>query len=210
MRKFFPLVGFHQMGDDQLSTEAGSVLTSMTANVYFTTPAPALSVLETALEDYREKLEIARRRGSPMDTTLKNQTRAVLADVLVELGAYVRFIAKGDLAIIQSSGFQPSAVYVPGSKPDVPQNVQLLNHLGDGELQLKFNRVYYALVYEYRLAEVSETQEPLVWRDRQTTTNSMKTIISGLTRGVEYEVQVRAINRHGRSAWSQPARQIAL
>jgi hypothetical protein len=174
MRKFFPLVGFHQMGDDQLSTAAGSILTAMMANVYFPTPVPALTVLEAALEDYREKLEVARRRGSPMDTTLKNQTKAVLADVLVEMGAYIKFTAKGDAAIIQSSGFQLSSAHAPGSKPGVPLNVQLLNHLGDGELQLKFNPVKDALIYEYRLAEVSETNEPLVWRDRQSTSNSLK------------------------------------
>jgi hypothetical protein len=182
----------------------------MTANTHFPTPAPALAVLETALEDYREKLEIARSNGSRMDTTLKNQVKAVLADVLIELGAYVKFIAKGDRAIIQSSGFQPSQEHLPGERPFAPQNVQMLNHLGGGELQLKYNKVSNAVMYEYRLAEVSADGVTEEWRDRVPVFNSVKTIISGLTRRMEYEVQVRAINRHGISPWSQPVRQIAL
>lgn len=210
MRKFFPLVGFHKMGDDQLATEAGSILTAMMANAHFSTPAPSLTVLETALEDYREKLEIARRKGSPMDTTLKSQAKAVLADVLVELGSYVKFIAKGDRAIIQSSGFLTSQDHLSGERPSAPQYVQMLNHLGGGELQLKFNKVSNAVMYEYRLAEVSADGTKGEWSDRVPVFNSVKTIIGGLTRRMEYEVQVRAINRHGISPWSQPVRQIAL
>ncbi len=210
MRKFFPLVGFHKMGDDQLATEAGSILTAMMANAHFPSPAPALAVLEAVLEEYREKLEIARRKGSPMDNTLKNQAKAVLAEVLIELGAYVKFIAKGDRAIIQSSGFLPSQDHFPGGKPSAPENVQMLNHLGGGELQLKFNKVSNAVMYEYRLAEVSADGVTGEWSDRVPVFNSVKTIIDGLTRRMEYEVQVRAINRHGTSPWSQPARQIAL
>lgn len=160
MRKVFPLVGFHQMGDDELAIEAGAIKEAMTGNADFAQPSPPLSDVEADLDDYRLKLEIARRKGSPYDTTLKNQAKDKLAETMKQLGSYVNFVAKGDLALIQSAGFQPSSYGIQGVPSD-PEGLKVINGELMGELIVRFNAVKTASLYQYRYAAVPESgQEP--------------------------------------------------
>ncbi len=209
MRKYFPLVGFQQMGDDQLSTAAGTIVQAMTGNANFVTPAPRLEEISTVLDDYRQKLESARKRNGSMSTTLKNQAKDLLAEQLRNLGAYVKITAAGDLAIIQSSGFKASAGYGNADTPPTPNGQRL--DVGDleGELVLRFNAVKNANIYEYRFAPVPAAGQEPDWSANLFTANSRRNVIGKLDRAREYQVQVRAVNRHGASNWSPPVRQIA-
>ncbi len=210
MGNYFPLVGFSGMRDDTLANKVGIILLAMQGNTRFLNPSPSLTDVEAALDDFRLKLETAGRKGSPMDTTLKKQSRTVLMALLKRLGRYVEEVAAGDLAVIQSSGFTSSADAVPGTVPGTPQYVVVAHGKLSGELKLSFQAVKEALLYEYRYAVLPVDGSAPEWSDRLTTGNSRAAIISGLTRATEYLVQVRAVNSHGAGDWSQSVAQVAL
>lgn len=210
MRNYFPKIGFHRKKDDELATDAGAIYHAMDGNDTFKAPVPPLEELGSALELYRSRLERVRATGALLDTTLKKQSRIELMRVLRDLGSYVRRIAKGDPAIIHSSGFELCADPTPGGTAGTPELVKLLHTGRTGELYLKFDAVKNAISYEYRIRIVKDDDPSTEWQDRVITHNSVKTLISGLKRKEEYEVQVRSVNRHGYSNWSEPARQIVL
>src|SRR5690606_1093514 len=127
MRNYFPKIGFHRKKDDELATDAGAIYHAIDGNDAFTAPVPSLEELWSALELYRSRLERVRATGALLDTTLKKQSRIELMQVLRDLGSYVRRIAKGDLAIIQSSGFEVCADPAPGRTAHTPENVTLVH-----------------------------------------------------------------------------------
>ena len=208
MRKYFPLVGFQRMGDDELATEAGAIKEAMIGNADFTQPSPPLTDVETDLDDYRLKLNVSRRKGSPYETTLKNQAKDKLAETLRQLGAYVNIVAKGDLALIQSAGFKPSSFGVQGVPADT-EGVKVVVGELMGDLIVRFNPVKAASLYQYRYAPVPQYGQEPEWSPLIVTGNSRRNVISGLTRGEEYQVEVRAVNRHGAGNWCPAVRQLA-
>ncbi len=210
MRTYFPLVGFSGVKDDALATKANTVLQAMDGHPLFPTPVPALATVQAAYEDYALKLAEARRRGSPRETTLKNQSKAVLIGLLKKLGAYVADVADGDLAVIQASGFDASAGQGAGTVPGQPLGVRLLNGRLASTLQLTFFQVPGARLYEYRYAQVPVGGAGPDWSDRIVTSNSRITIIAGLQRVTEYMVQVRAVNNYGPGDWSAAAMRVVI
>ena len=210
MGPYFPLISFSWMRDDALANKAGIILLAMSANTLFPAPSPSLTHVEAALDDFRTKLETAGRKGSQLDTTLKDQSRGRLIPLLQKLGRYVREVSEGDRAVIQSSGFTCSSDRRPGDIPEIPLHVMLRNGQLSGELKLSFSKVEGARLYEYRYAKMPATGTEPVWSDRFTTSNSRGTVISGLTRVTEYLVQVRALNNHGASDWSQPVAHVVM
>lgn len=210
MNYYFPLVGFSGVKDDELATKGRTVLQAMDGNPLFPNPVPDLSVLSDAYDDYVIRLAEARRRGSPRETTLKNQSKDVLKGLLKRLGAYVDGVADGDLAIIQSSGFEASATRTAGTVPGQPQDVRLTNGMLSGTLQLSFQNVANARLYEYRYAQMAPMGSEPEWSERIIASNSRITIIFGLERVREYLVQVRAVNNYGPGDWSNTVAQVVI
>src|SRR5690606_726898 len=103
------LSGFKRWSDEQFSTLASTVYNAMESNPYFKTPLPELEDVKTVIDVYDEKLAMARRKGSPYDTAVKNEVRLELEKTLAELAFYVNKVAEGNLPMVLSSGFQVSS-----------------------------------------------------------------------------------------------------
>jgi len=100
-----PSVSFLKTSSDpKLVTTTGGILKGMTNNPSFLTPSPPLVVLQSGLDDFSTALARAADGGKTL-TARKNDKRAALALLLRELAAYLVVACKGDLAVLQSSGF---------------------------------------------------------------------------------------------------------
>src|SRR5882757_9856525 len=93
---------------------ARTVVTKMTANPNFTTPAPTLPSLTTAANDLETAASAAQaaRASSKQATSVQADKEKVLSDLLLQEAAYVQNITAGDKTKIESSGFSvnnPSA-----------------------------------------------------------------------------------------------------
>src|SRR3546814_803343 len=117
MRKERVYTDYRRWSDDALATLAGRTVEFMTDNTNFAEPQPALADYTLLVTDYRQKLEIARNRGSQVEVTAKNNARRALLRAMKQLGFYVNMIADGDAHILASSGLilinQPQAARIP-------------------------------------------------------------------------------------------------
>src|SRR5690606_782048 len=105
MKKRTARGGFKNIKDNDLLNLGGTVLLAMESNANFTTPDPDLAVVQAAYDDYKLKLETASRQGSPLDKSVKRDSKTALVGLLKRLAFYVNTVADGDLSIVLSSGF---------------------------------------------------------------------------------------------------------
>lgn len=188
--------------DDTLATLAGRTVEFMTDNADFPTPQPDLAAYTALVIDYRQKLEVARNRGSVVEVTAKNNARRELLRAMKQLAFYVNVTANGDAHLLAGSGFilvsQPQALQIP----HVPLFGVLEDGAKSGELNFRFEAIANAWEYEYQVTSVlAENGEP-EWDEMQRTTNSLRNVVAPVVPGTRYFARVRARNGKGESDWS--------
>jgi hypothetical protein len=90
--------------DGDLANIAYRIVESLKDNQHFPNPTPALAVVETALQEYRDALVNAAGKDKAM-VSVKNDKRAVLRALLAELANYVTDTSQGDKSLLLTSGF---------------------------------------------------------------------------------------------------------
>lgn|SRR5690606_1220021 len=195
------LIGFARMKDDELLVAGNTIIGAMTDNGHFSSPSPSLADVQALLDDFSNKLAVARKRGSPEDTALKGDSRLLLEEALQRLGYYVNSVAKGHLATVLSSGFPVNASATATLVPLRIESVKLTDGRQSGQVRLDFANQSKVLLYEYcyRLQQQPEEE----WSERITTTSSRGNIIAPLPPGERVEVKVRAVNSKGIGDWSE-------
>lgn len=195
-------LGFYGYTDADFENKVAHILNSMTGNPAFPTPIPALADVQAALNKYREDL-IAAATLDRVAIAKKNQSRAELELLVKQLGMYVMFIAREDVAILTSSGFtlskQPEPRYITN-----PGNVTLSNGLSSGELVASVEAVPGAKSYVYQIV-ATEPTDTTVWES--ITVTRSKYTFGGLLPGKRYWVRVAAAGRDEQIAYSPVASQ---
>ncbi|HWK58464.1 MAG TPA: fibronectin type III domain-containing protein [Parapedobacter sp.] len=205
MKKRTARSGFKHMKDQELLTFGYTVHAAMDGNAYFATPEPDLATLLISVDDFRTKMEMANRKGSPLDFSLKNDSREVLIELLKQLAFYVNKTARGDLSIILSSGFRPVALPTKSVPPQTPLWVTLSDYRQKGQARLDFEPVDNVRLYEYQYTDEVDASGQVVWPvDVLDTPRSSINVLAPLQKGVEYYVRVRAKNGVGASDWTDP------
>ena len=203
-RKAKALIGFSKMKDNELLIATSTVGGAMTDNPHFPTPMPTLADVQLLLDDFSAKLAIARKRGSPEDTAIKDESKVPLAEAMQQLGYYVNSVAKGHLSTVLSSGFPTNATSASAMVPLIVDSVKASDGRQSGQVRLDFAKQDNVRLYEYVYRKVQTPEEE--WSDRLTTTSSRGNIIAPLELGHYYEMKVRAVNTKGAGDWSQTAR----
>lgn len=199
--KFKALIGFTRLKDDELMVTAATVIGAMTDNVHFAQPTPALESVQGLLDDFSLKLAAARRRGSPEETALKNESREPLETALQQLAYYVNSVAQGHLSTLLSSGFPTNSVGTPVQIPLKVEAVKLTDGRQSMQARLDFAAQRKVLMYEYQYRQEAEEE----WSERFATSSSRVNIIAPLVVAKRYEVRVRAVNTQGAGDWSDTA-----
>ncbi|NGM62670.1 fibronectin type III domain-containing protein [Sphingobacterium sp. SGG-5] len=202
-RKAKALIDFTRMKEDGLVVATNTIIGAMTDNSHYPTPTPTLADLQVVLDDFSNKLAIARKRGSPEDTALKDESKEPLKEALQQLAYYVNVCAKGHLSTLLSSGFPISSAEGPKLAPSAVENVRMSDGHQSGQVRFDFAKQKNVAVYEYQFRKVTEPESE--WSDRYATTSSRGNILAPLEPGQRYEVRVRAINAQGIGDWSQVA-----
>ena len=202
-----PSVSFLNTDSDALLiTDTGSIITAMTGNASYPTPAPTLAVIQAALDAFVAAVADAANGGVTL-TAIKNDKRAALVALLRELASYVHVACKGDLTVLLSSAF-------PIQKPQrfpigvLPAPTGLTVALGSrtGELNASALPVPGAAIYNWR---VTTAAQPNV--DVQTAqTTAASNVFDNLTPGVVYNIQANVVGSAGPSDWSDPVPQMAV
>jgi hypothetical protein len=199
--------GFDNQSADQLITAGGVVLAGLTNNPAFPSPPVDLQTLQSAVDGLNAALAAQAHAGLAA-TAEKNSKQAALTALLRKLQRYVEDNCGDDVTVLLSSGFQAAAdthVRGPLENPAIV-SVDYRN----GELVLKVAPVRRAKCYEVRMASLDANSVLGPLQPAGLFTNSRSMTISGLTPGMTYMFQVRAIGGStGYSDWSNPVSRIA-
>ena len=180
---------FGKYKDTDLNQKAQHIVDSLTGNAHFPTPAPALTVLQTAITDYANALAKA-VDGSKEDTVLKNQARDGLEKLLVKLALYVQLNSNDDPAIILRSGFDISKPHAPIGVVPKPDGFTVIAGQEKGSIDLGLNTVTGAVGYQYEYTDAPLTATS-VWAVIVDTSGGIT--IHHLQSGKEYAFRVAAV-----------------
>lgn len=202
MRKARVHINYEDWDDYSLATLSGRTLSSMTDNANFPEPRPELTVYRALVNDYREKHEVASKKGSQFEKKAKDNARKALLMAMHELAFYVNTVARGDAEILASSGFELLAPPQSKQYPKVVTNIRLADGRFSGEIKLMFSALKEAYEYEYNYSTVLGADGDPVWGEVHRTSTSRMNYISGLPPGSTCYVRVRARNKKGIGDWS--------
>ena len=203
------LLDFVSMPDSSLDEFAGGTVTGMTANPAYPTPPVALTAVQTQQQTFNAAV-IAAANGGTTLTAAKNNARAVLVDSLRQNALYVQTKCNNDLATLLSSGYQAASTN-HAQNPLAQPVIQDLINGNSGELVARVKAVANAHAYEARYALIGTGNTPGPWQSGGLFTSSKSIIISGLTPGSTYIVEVRAIGGStGYSDWSNAVSHMSL
>ena len=196
--------GFGRLSDTELDNFAQGVIDAMTGNAAFPTPPVTLASLQTAQDDFTSKMAAA-QTGGVFDTAAKNNSRQALITMLRDEAAYVQIRCNNDPAILLSSGFQMQSTNRAQVELTKPEGLSLKNG-ATGQLIARVAPVKSSSMYEGRIKPIDGD-----WLASVFTGDSQHIIFSGLTRGKDYTVEVRALGGStGQSDWSDPSSHRAM
>jgi hypothetical protein len=198
------LYSFARLADALLIAFVANVILKMTGNVGFQNPRVDMPAMRTALETFSNAVTAALAGGRQL-TAAKNQAREALLTLLRQEGSYVQSVAGEDLALLLSSGFEASSknrTQIPLAQPvieriDNPQSTMLA---------VTVSLLLTARAYEVRIKNGAND-----WTTVGVFTYSRSILVTNLTPGTVYTVQVRGIGGSlGYSDWSDPVTHMAM
>jgi hypothetical protein len=192
--------------DALLINDVGVVLTGLANNsTIYATPAPALPVVQTALDNFAAGV-VAAADGGRSAISAKKNLRLIVVGLMRQLASYVQVACKGDMTNLLLSGFPvQKPVRQPIGVLPAPTNVTVKLGERSGMLTVKASPVFGASIYNWRLTNA--TTGAVVQTGQ---TPSARTVFDGLTPGVIYTVTVNTVGTAGPSDWSNPVSQMAI
>lgn len=184
------------------------VVTAMTGNANFTTPAPALAAITALVNALEAAFNVAQAAylTAKQKTDLQTAAEQQMDAAITQLAAYVENITAGDAGKILSGGMETRADAVPIGALPAPQNLSATAGDQDGDIDLDWDNIRGAK--SYRMEKSSDPITATSWQLVEVVTKSKGTV-SGLTSGTKYWFRVAAIGTAGQSPWSDPATKIA-
>ena len=200
-------LAFLQEKDTDVHVGGKRVVAGMTGNPEFTNPPVKLAELDALLDSYNDAIT-ACLDGGRLATATRNSLREAVTKALRRLAAYVESVANGDETIIRSSGFDSWTYQRSQPQPLETPAPAKLQQGSSGEFYVAVTRLEDAKNYELRYG-VAGT-DPGTWSSQDVTRVRPATLISGLTPGVIYTVQVRALGHMGWTDWSDPISKMVI
>jgi len=179
-----------------------NVITKMTDNENFATPAIALADMDKLADDLEAAIEAA-TNGSRQSRLVRDQYIAVAGDALRIQANYVRSQCNGDAVKLNSSGYEPvkqrEPIGVPGTVQHMTANFTNLK----GEVDLRWKSVHGAHGYQVWMT----AEDPAISNSWQAVgyTTRVRHMITALESYKAYWFCVSAIGTAGEGAQSDPA-----
>ena len=191
-------LGFTSYNDGELSVKTDFIINCMTGNANFTNPEPPLVEVSAALDAFGQALTNANGGGKDL-TLVKNSKRAVLENLLSNLGLWVQLHSSGDEVTLSGSGFDLTKKRAAVGVLPKPVNFVVMPADGQGSVKVRMQAISgaHAYVYEYTTAPAVPGS---VWSIVQKTRSSA--IIDGLESGVQYAFKSVALGANPTKVYS--------
>src|ERR1700674_1672048 len=151
VKKIKPLDGFSNVLDGDVVSRGTNVQTNMTGNPNFPTPPVDLAALKTKIDSF-SALIAEGLDGSKKVIAEKNKQREAVIKMLRALARYVELTCNNDMAIFQTSGFQPAST-TKTQTPPLSEKIRKIEHgTNSGQIVVWLKAVLQAFSYEVRYA----------------------------------------------------------
>jgi hypothetical protein len=195
---------YTRLPDSSIKLFARSVLVGLTNNPAFPDPLIPLDGLSALASDFEQKL-LATHDGGKQAMAAKNQARDSLTDALNRQGVWVQGVARQDLAMLLSSGYQVASRNTAQTALARPGILKILNQFS-GKLTLRVTPVANARNYQVQM-QTGDGE----WREAGFFSQARTMVVSDLTPGTVCNLRVRAIGGStGASDWSDPVSRMSL
>jgi hypothetical protein len=135
--------------------------------------------------------------GGPKETAVKDKARKALLEALNQDANIVEVVAKHDLELLLTSGYQPASTN-RASVPLDPPAVAGLENLASTQVLLRLVAVTNAKSYQVQLSADSGK----TWQEACISPQARRIVLTNLTPGTTYVVRARAIGGStGASDW---------
>jgi hypothetical protein len=199
-KKIKPLDGFSNVSDADVVSRCTNIQTNMNGNPHFPTPPVDLAALKTAIDTFAALIAQA-LDGSKKVIAEKKKQREVVIKMVRLLGRYVEVTSNGDMAVFQTSGFQPASTTKTTSQP-LSEKIRKIDHgANSGQIIVWVRTVAKASSYEIRYA-AANGPTPTQWTSVGVPKVKTPATISGLTPGTTYNFQARALTKAGYTDYS--------
>ncbi len=197
-------LSFAQLPDAALDEFTRQVIEGLTGNAAFPTPSVDLADLGAAKNAF-EAAMAATASGGKQATAAKNAARETLVNLLRQEANYVQGTANNDLVTLLSSGFQAASTNTAQTQLTKPSILDILNEMST-QLVVRGKSVANAHAYEAQVKNGTGGFVPA-----GTFTAARRMVLTGLTPGQTYTVQIRAVGGStGYSDWSDPVSHMAM
>lgn len=187
---------------------ARAVYAGMDGNPAFPHPPVAMTVFKAAIDEFESSLIDAEDRSGKA-IARRNVEARELMKMLRQLAHYVEHNCNNDIITFLSSGFKPVSKSQTAPGP-LSQSIRRIDPgENSGELSVTLVRVSGASHHEVRWAPRRDEAAPNEWSSRPVT-KVRRVLIKGLTPGVAYAFQARALLESGYTDWSDAVTRICL
>lgn len=202
-KEIIALVGFDGVSNGDVLHRGVNIQTSLTGNSNFPNPPVDLAVLKAALETFAA-LTAQALDGSKQVIAQRNHQRMTVIHMLRILARYVEMASNGDLAVFQTSGFE-AAPMTRVTKPPLSERIRKVERGNNsGEIAAWVQRMRGASSYEFRWGQPAAGAVPAAWTTLPLTRVKQAVTITGLTPGMTYMFQARALAGNKFTDWSEP------
>ena len=204
-------VGFGSLWDKDIATVGVAVVNGLTNNPKLVNPPINAADLKAQIDTYAS-LIAASADGSKQVIAERKKQRAVVVEMLRQLGHWVEANCNDDPAVVQSSGFRQRATPVRSTTPQPlagPPSFKVDGGKNSGQVVVKGKPVPKAVSYMARYAPIGSDGKPGTWTELPAA-GTRSITVTGLTPGTNYAFQMRALGRAGYTDWSDSVTRISL
>jgi hypothetical protein len=204
------LLDFTARFPEQLLAQGYAILKAFTGNLNFPNPPVDLNDLKSKLDAFAAAIADA-KDGGKKAITLRNHMAEDIVRTLKVLAFYGELNCKDDMNVFLTSGFTPRATTKTPPKPVDPTTVLSVDQGVTGEFKVTMKPVARAKNYQVQHGQVGPGgATPATWTIQTVPNARTPVVITGLTPGVTYAIQVRAYGALGYSEWSDSAIRMAI
>jgi hypothetical protein len=203
--------GFTKMGPQDLAARATSAHDGFTADpVDFPSPPVDMPTFKTNIDLLTAK-NVAALDGGKKAIADRNHQAVVVRKMLEELAHYAQVACKDDLTIFLKSGLEAKSTSPTASQPLSEAIRKVIPGPNSGQFLVTPVSLPGASAYEIRCGGLGPGgAPPTTWTTQIVGRTRPPALITGLTPGTTYLVQVRAALKVGYTDWSESVTRIAV
>jgi len=188
----------NRYSDLELKSKGDNVVICLTDNPKFVTLVAIVALIKAQLIEFGNLLALM-PQGNKQVTLDKNKSRAILENLLGSTALQVQDLSGGDEGTIIGAGFDVKRKPAPIGLLERPTKLEAKEGPIRGSLEVSWNVVPNAYIYELQYTEAPSTDDSKWIRISST---KRKLIIDGLIRGKAYAIKVAAAGTDPGRVWS--------